>query len=777
MRILLLEDNSFDADLISREIEKNIPECSIELATSLNAARNLLQVNQFYDAAILDVNLPDGSGLVLLMEIRERYLPMTAIVLTGYGNEELAVAAMKAGADDFVIKSGDFGIKLTNALLYHNQSISRRIQKNNQVIRVLYTEHHPADVDLTVRHFGKYAPNFHFEHLPDAQKLLEYIKANTKKVETGHILLIDYRLPGIDGLELTKTIRQELKLDIPIVIVTGQGNEEIAIQALNLGVDDYVVKRENYVYRLPSLLQNVYQRWLLEKEQKELQKSKNELEEYFENDISADYVVSLEGEIYSCNKTFLTMFGFENKTHTEKFNITDLYKNPDDRKELLRKVKATGKVENYELEFITLGGSKMNVLVNAIGIFNGSGELVQTRGYAVDITNLKRIEEELAIAKDRAEESDRLKSAFLANMSHEIRTPMNGILGFAELLKEPELTGEQQQEYIRIIEKSGARMLNIINDIVDISKIESGQMKVSISPTNVNEQIEFIYTLFKKEVEQKGLQFFTKNSLPSKEAIILTDREKFFAILANLVKNAIKYTKEGAIEFGYDIVGTLHATSLQFYVKDTGIGIRNDRQDAIFERFMQADIVDKMARQGAGLGLAISKAYVEMLGGRIWVESEEGKGSTFYFTLQFHTEPKDVNVTNNEFLTQTKENQMNQLKVLIAEDDVSSEKLMSIVVRKFAKEIIQVETGTEAVEACRTNPDIDLILMDILMPDIDGYEATRQIREFNTTVVIIAQTAYALSGDREKAIEAGCNDYISKPIRKDNLMELIQKYF
>ena len=240
--------------------------------------------------------------------------------------------------------------------------------------------------------------------------------------------------------------------------------------------------------------------------------------------------------------------------------------------------------------------------------------------------------EELIIAKEHAEESDRLKSAFLANMSHEIRTPMNGILGFAELLKEPDLTSEEQQEYIQIIEKSGARMLNIINDIVDISKIEAGLMIVNNKDTNINEKIEFIYIFFKPQVEEKGMQFFFKNTLPTKEATIRTDSEKVYSILTNLVKNAIKYSKEGAIEFGY----IKKDETLEFYVKDTGIGIGQEHQKIIFDRFRQASESLFRKYEGAGLGLSISKAYVEMLGGKIWVESEEGIGSTFYFTLPYN---------------------------------------------------------------------------------------------------------------------------------------------
>jgi signal transduction histidine kinase/CheY-like chemotaxis protein len=379
---------------------------------------------------------------------------------------------------------------------------------------------------------------------------------------------------------------------------------------------------------------------------------------------------------------------------------------------------------------------------------------------------------ELVLAKEDAEKSDRLKSAFLANMSHEIRTPMNGILGFAELLKEPKLSGEEQKEFIGIIEKSGTRMLNIINNLIDISKVEAGEMKVSISETNIDEQLEYIYSLFKAEVENKGMHLVYRKRTDSKVTKIKTDTEKIYAILTNLVKNAIKFTNEGSIEYGYD----LRESEIEFFVKDTGIGIPENRQEDIFNRFVQADIDDKLAFQGAGLGLSITKAYVEILGGKIWVKSEVGRGSQFFFLIPYIQVTETEITDNGTIMEKTDRDTIKTLTILIAEDDEASDKLITILLKKISRKVIHVKTGAEAIEVCRNTPAIDLILMDIKMPGINGYEATRQIRKFNKNVVIIAQTSYSLSGDREKAIEAGCNDYISKPITQSSLLNLIMNY-
>lgn len=386
---------------------------------------------------------------------------------------------------------------------------------------------------------------------------------------------------------------------------------------------------------------------------------------------------------------------------------------------------------------------------------------------------LKETNVKLEKAKIKAEESDKLKSAFLANMSHEIRTPMNGIMGFAELLKSGNLSPEENKNYIEIIEKSGTRLLSIINDIVDISKIEAGQMKVSYSTTNVDEQMQYIHTFFELEAQDKGIQLNLKKIPDNDETIISTDREKLYAILINLVKNAIKYTVQGTIEFGYEKKNS----QIEFFVKDTGIGISKDRQKAIFERFIQADYNDKMARQGAGLGLAIAKAYVELMGGKIWVESEIGKGSEFYFTIPDSIQIEENNLVEQIISIPKGPCDIKNLKILVTEDDNISRMLILKVLEEFGNEILIAQTGVQAVEICQKNPDLDLILMDIQMPEMNGYEATMEIRKFNSTVIILAQTAYALEGDKAKTIAVGCNGYISKPIKKDELSNLLQHYF
>jgi len=437
----------------------------------------------------------------------------------------------------------------------------------------------------------------------------------------------------------------------------------------------------------------------------------------------------------------------------------------------LKEAKEKGKITIQEVLAVDMNGNDLWFHSTFIPVYDYNNKLDYIMVVSLETTERMRAEENLKRALEKAQESDCLKSAFLANMSHEIRTPMNGILGFIELLNTPELSDEKKQEFTKIIKKSSDRLLNTINDLIDISKIEAKQVGISNSEVNVNELLKELYDFFTPAIEAKGLSLISLPVSAKNQTTVFTDDDKLHGILRNLVNNAIKHTDKGSISYGY----TLKDKYIEFFVKDTGIGVAKNRHKAIFDRFVQADIEDARAFEGSGLGLAIAKAYVEMMGGKIWLESEEGKGTEFFFTIPYKNNiNKEIDskskTAKNTYIKKT----FKDMTVLIADDDnITSLYYDAILQSKFQK-IIYVKNGKEAIEAVKNNSDIDIILMDIKMPKIDGYEATQKIRTFNKDIIIISQTAYALEGEKEKAFKAGCDDYLSKPINEEKLFKTIE---
>ena len=370
-------------------------------------------------------------------------------------------------------------------------------------------------------------------------------------------------------------------------------------------------------------------------------------------------------------------------------------------------------------------------------------------------------------SKWAAEESDRLKSAFICNISHEIRTPMNGIMGFSELLKNPHLTGEEQTQYLGIIQQSGERMLTLIDDLMDISKIDAKEVKLQITETPLNHFLRDLLALFKQESDTKGLRLTLTEALPDEQSIIDTDILKLKQVLTNLIQNAMKFTTKGGIDFGY----TLEANMLEFYVIDSGIGIPAAKKEKIFERFHQADNSLTRNHEGSGLGLSISKAFVEMMGGSIKVESVEGAGSNFSFTLPYHPVSKLEIAEHTAVDTAVAKP---ALCILIAEDDPTSTLLLQSILKAQNISILCAENGWEAVELVQHHPEINLVLMDIKMPVMNGYEATRLIKLHRPLLPVIAQSAFTALEDRQKAKEAGCDSFITKPINNRELLEHLQ---
>lgn len=412
---------------------------------------------------------------------------------------------------------------------------------------------------------------------------------------------------------------------------------------------------------------------------------------------------------------------------------------------------------------------------NKIPIKDERGVVTMMVGILKDVSELKEIETELKNARDKAEESDRLKTSFLANMSHEIRTPMNGILGFANLLRDPDITVEQKDQYLKHIDLSSNQLLHIIDDIIDISKIESGQLKISNKPVRINEILDEIYSSYFHRIRgdapgQKKINFNLKKGNESTGFTIVTDDYRLRQVFNNVIANAIKFTQEGHISFGYVIKNNRY---IEFYVSDSGIGIPADKMEVIFDRFGQVNDIRSYQPSGTGLGLPISRNLVKLMGGEMWVESTKGEGTQVFFTLPLVTEEI---MEDSQVMISNKTYNWSGKQILIAEDEELNWMFIREMLRKTGARIIRAKDGIEAVELTKeVNPDA--VLMDIKMPEMNGIEATKQIRTFSAKVPIIAQTAYVMAEEQAESIRAGCNHFVTKPLDRTVVMELIDSYF
>jgi PAS domain S-box-containing protein len=402
-------------------------------------------------------------------------------------------------------------------------------------------------------------------------------------------------------------------------------------------------------------------------------------------------------------------------------------------------------------------------------LYDSKGEWIGNLSIMRNISERIKYIEELKIAQKKAEESDRLKTAFLHNISHEIRTPMNAIIGFSELIINPKILPEKGKYYAEVINNSCNQLLSIITDIINIATIEAGQAKIENDEFNLNSIFKFIHQQFILKAEKQNIMLGYKTALPDDEAVLITDRTKFIEVLTNIIGNALKFTKEGSVEFGYLVADNY----LEFYVKDTGIGIPAEMRDDIFLRFRQVEVASTRQFGGTGLGLAISKAYVELLGGKIWLTSVLNKGSIFYFTIPYTKQVQSISpvISVSEIQGKIKPD----ITLLIAEDEDSNYMLLVELLADMEIKILRASNGIETVEICKSNPNIDLVLMDIKMPEMDGIEATRQIKKMRPYLPVIAQSAYSFPEEKKQAYMAGCNLFVSKPIKKVELLQAISQ--
>jgi PAS domain S-box-containing protein len=586
------------------------------------------------------------------------------------------------------------------------------------------------------------------------------------------LVLEDWRTRTSKGLQSEAEYRF-LKPDGSIVWVLGDASPEI-VNGQHLG----------YVGTITDITERKTAEILLLEKADEIEKQFEKYKQLIDLATDAFFHGDSKGNLIMVNNAAIELTGYSEK-ELLKMSILDLF-SPDEiiktpfRFDLLN-LDQTIKTER---QLLSKDGSKIYIEMNSKKMPDGTYQsffrninirketeiLLKEQTEEIEAQNeeYRQLNLELQLAKTKAEESDKLKSAFLANMSHEIRTPMNAICGFSKLLENNNLDIKKRNEYVDIINSNSSYLLGIINDIVDISKIESGLVTVEKKPTNINAIIDNQISIFRNIAEQKNISLITKKGLPDSRAMVFSDEQKLSQILANLVSNSIKFTHKGYIEIGYINI----KDEIEFFVYDSGIGIAPNHTEIIFDRFHQIDEASSESRRGTGLGLAISKAFVELMGGRIWVESEINKGSRFSFTVPYI--PSELPQIIKPQPSKSKFSWLNK-SVLIVEDDPHSLHFLNEILLDTQITIHKAQNGKLAVEMCRSIDNLDIVLMDIKLPIMNGIDATKEIRKFKPNLPIIAQTAYAFPKDAENAIKSGCNAFITKPINKLELLETINK--
>lgn len=605
------------------------------------------------------------------------------------------------------------------------------------------------------------------------------------------LILSDYNMPRFNGFKALELLKGS-GLDIPFIIISGTIGEEVAVEAMRAGAHDYVMK-DNLKRLLPAIeremresLSRAVQK-KLEEQQKKSEALLFESEERYrliaENTADTISVMDLNLNILYVSPSVQKLRGYSIKEVMSQ-QLDQIF-TPESLKKVNKlfaeqmALETGGKAdptrtESLELEEYCKDGSIIWVEIALSFIRDSNLKAVQILTVTRDITNRKKTEVELLTAKEKAEESSRLKTEFLHNMSHEIRTPMNGIIGYSQFLDNPDLSVENQKQYTKIIINSSEQLLKIIDDILEISQLETRQVVKVDKRVSLNDLLFGLFSDFDIKAKEKGIPLYYKKGLTDNESIIYTDETKLNKIIGNLLGNAIKFTQNGYVEIGYH----LRENKIEIYIEDTGIGISPENQEIIFERFSQEIKGLTRLYGGLGLGLSIAKENAELLGGEISLKSEKGKGSTFFVTIPYKPAFSDIKNSKQDISARKTAGKNDCYTILIAEDEELNYLYLETLIKRNAKEIkiLHARNGKEAVGICNDHEEINLVLMDIKMPIMNGYEATRQIKSFRPDLPVIAQTAYSTSEDKNNSISAGCDDFISKPISFKTMDSVIARY-
>lgn len=589
------------------------------------------------------------------------------------------------------------------------------------------------------------------------------------------IIIADHSLSRFSGLEALIMLK-EMENTTPLIMLSGASGEDIAVEAMRNGACDYIMKGRWNRF-VPAVRRELIQSQI-RRDKLDAEHALKEGEEHLRLALEAAQMGTWSWDPNTGKVTWSefveSIFGLPSGSFGNSYDGYLKYLHPEDREYVtgeIEKVLNEGG-EYYVVHRIILRNGDIRWLEGKGRVIrSSSGAPMSMLGTVADVTHRKRSEQELRLAKERAEESDRLKSAFLANMSHEIRTPLNGIMGFAQLLKMGDLKEEDVNRYIDIINTNGQHLIQLIGDLIDLAQLEANQLSLSLEEFDLNCLMLEVFSAFEPQVKAKysgELELILDNDVDRSLAII-GDELRTRQVLYNFLSNAVKFTREGCIHFGYRI---LNRETLEFYVIDTGSGIAPGDLEVIFDRFSQADVAMTRTMGGAGLGLSICKGIAELLDGKIWVKSRLGHGSTFGFSIPLKTsQPNNgiEDIVSNDNIR----DDFNEALILVAEDDPTNFFLVERLLKHHNVRLIRALNGREAVQIVRSRDDIDLVLMDLKMPGMDGFEASRIISKERPDLPIIAQSACVMTTEKQDAKLAGCVDYISKPLDTRQFYELL----
>ncbi len=641
MRLLHVEDNPLDADLARRALTGDGAPCEIDLARTLGEARARLDAGAAYDAVLTDLQLPDGHGIELILDIRARGVAAAVVALTSQGDENMVLAALKAGADDYLAKNEDLPQRLPNTLRAAIRRFGEDAARHARVLHVLYAEHDALDLDLTRRYFDRRASNLRLHTFSDAASTLSALAAGTPDGMPFDVLLLDYRLPGENGLEVLKIVREDRELDLPVVVVTGQGSEDIAAQAMRLGATDYVVKREGYLDALPIVVENAFHRVNAAREHAALSRSEERLALVLRGSSDAPWDLDLvAGERY-LSPRFWQMLGFAAAPQRVDADALRERLHPDEQAALAQRftdaLLGPGDAFEQELRVRHRDGHYVPMLARGFISRDAEGRACRVSGTCTDLSERRRAEDrihELNATLERRvasrtrelQQANRELEAFSYSVSHDLRAPLRAVDALAALLAQehgPAL-GDEGLTKLRMLRDSAAAMDRLINDLLEFSRAGRAEPQRRSVPTAA--LVRHCLEDFREEIAARGVQVDV-GELPPCEA----DPGLLRQVFVNLIGNAVKYTRRQAhprirIDARKDAGG-----ATVFSVRDNGAGFNMAQAGKLFQVFQR--LHNDAHFEGTGVGLAIVDRIVSRHGGRVWAEAAPGRGAEFHFTL------------------------------------------------------------------------------------------------------------------------------------------------